>query len=88
MGGRAVGQGVPTGSTPTPDPSPQGGGEEFAASLSLNLTPMGATLVVARFAHRVRRQQGDHKGRRYIRDHPPHAGVGRWGGDGDRNPGR
>jgi hypothetical protein len=34
-----------TGSTP----SPQGGGEEFAASLSLNLTPMGATLVVAPF---------------------------------------
>src|SRR6266849_2949830 len=29
-----------TGSTPTPGPSPQGGGEEFAASSSLNLTPM------------------------------------------------
>ena len=27
---------------------------------------VGAALVVARFAHRVRRQQGDHKGRPYI----------------------
>src|SRR5262249_12628041 len=27
---------------------------------------VGATLVVARFAHRLRREQGDHKGRPYI----------------------
>jgi len=27
---------------------------------------VGATLVVARMAHRVRRQRGDHKGRPYI----------------------
>src|SRR5712671_7970929 len=34
------GTGVQTSSTPTPDPSPQGGGEEFAAPSSLNLAPM------------------------------------------------
>src|SRR5262249_4408282 len=33
---------VPLGSTPTPNPSPQGGGEEYAAPSSLNLAPMGA----------------------------------------------
>jgi hypothetical protein len=31
---------MPLGSTPTPDPSPQGGGEEFAAASSLNPAPM------------------------------------------------
>jgi len=30
------------------------------------LPAVGATLVVARFARRVRRQQGDHKDRPYI----------------------
>ncbi len=30
------------------------------------LPAVGATLVVARFAHGVRRQQGDHKGRPYV----------------------
>jgi len=48
-----------TGSTPTPNPSPQGGGEEFAASLSLNPNAYGATLN-GRPIRRVR-QQGDHK---------------------------
>src|SRR5215468_7646907 len=33
--------------TPTPDPSPQGGGEESAAPLQRKLAPMGATVVVA-----------------------------------------
>src|SRR5713101_3997231 len=33
---------VPHFSTPTPDPSPQGGAEEFAAPLQLNLAPMRA----------------------------------------------
>src|SRR5262249_2451269 len=61
-GGR---RGAQSYSTPRPLPTrgPQGAGEECAAPLRLNLTPMGATLVVARFAHRVCRQQGDHKGR-------------------------
>ena len=48
---------VSLGSTPTqegrPLPSPQGGGEQSAATSNLNLAPMGATLVVARFAHRA-----------------------------------
>src|SRR5712664_3046151 len=41
----------------------------------------GATLVVARFARRVRRQWGDHKGRPYIKpaplqsEHVKHGGV-------------
>jgi hypothetical protein len=33
--------------TPTPDPSPQGGGEQCAATSKLKLTPMGASLVAA-----------------------------------------
>src|SRR6266849_2056550 len=43
------GTGVPTGSTPTPDPSPQGGGEECGAWLCLNLAPMrvGSSLRLA-----------------------------------------
>jgi hypothetical protein len=32
---------VPHLATPTPNPAPQGGGEEFAALSRLNLTPMG-----------------------------------------------
>jgi hypothetical protein len=47
-GSGGCGTALPHSSTPTPDPSPQGGGEEFAALLTLNLTPMEATLVVAR----------------------------------------
>src|SRR5215471_165773 len=35
---------------PPPNPSPQGGGEESAATSSLNLAPMGATLVVSTHA--------------------------------------
>jgi hypothetical protein len=56
------GTAVPRGSTPTPDPSPQGGGEETVATSNLNLTLMGATLVVALLADPVRKR-GDHKGR-------------------------
>jgi hypothetical protein len=59
-------------STPTPDPSPQGGGGSFEAPLPLNLTPTGATIVVALFpanhrefsqsgVGRTARKPGDHK---------------------------
>jgi hypothetical protein len=53
-GVEGCGTAVPHGTTPTPDPSPQGGGEEFAALLTLNLTPMR----VAPTARRVERPDG------------------------------
>jgi len=46
--------------TPTPDPSPQGGGEEFVALLQLNLAPMGlvpATPDVIALCLKIRRRR-------------------------------
>jgi len=41
---------VPNRTTPTPDPSPQGGGEKSAAPLRLNLAPMKYPLLAALLA--------------------------------------
>ena len=44
VGGRASGHSLAPFLDPTPDPSPQGGGEEFAAPLQRKLAPMRVPL--------------------------------------------
>src|SRR3989442_10068836 len=63
-GARAEGHRCKLARPPPPTPPHKGEGRSLRHRRA-NLTPVGATLVVVRFAHRVCRQQGDHKGRPY-----------------------